>query len=505
MSRGYVAAGNEDTARAAQAVLDAGGNAVDAVIAATLMASASEAACISLGGGGFLNIAKPGEEPELLDFFVQTPAQKIEESKLDFFDVKIQFDADTQTFHIGAASMAIPGLVKGLWQAHSRWGHMPMKELSTPAIKSAKEGCELDSFQAELLRLLEPVTAQYEAGRKLFQSDGKQKTQGQKVSMPELADTLDLLAHEGPDEFYKGEIAARLVNYCKSKGGHISMQDLQNYEVITRKPFCQEIRGHKVYMNPPPAAGGLLVAFGLQLLSEHFIDKVKADSAEELAILTQALMLTKDFRESGQTKIAADFIDQHFQTHWLSLAERLGCTTHISVLDEAGMAASLTMSCGVGSGYYIPGTGIMINNMLGESDLLTKGFHSWTPNERLPSMMNPTIVKRQNEVALILGSGGSNRIRSAILQVLYRSILQQEPLQKAIYSPRIHLEGNTLEIESGINPDYLEKIQPLFPKLRLNQWNSTNMYFGGVHAIAKSERGVEAIGDPRRNGVPKGH
>ncbi len=499
---GLVAAGNRDTAQAAETILAAGGNAVDAIIAATLMSSASEAACISLGGGGFLNVAGSGKKPSLLDFFVQTPKKKIPESEVDFFAVDINFDGGSQSFHIGAGSMAVPGIVGGLWEAHQLWGRMPFKELAQPAIAAAKQGTVLDRFQAQLLAMLKPVSQCYAAGKELFQIDGQTKLAGDVVQMGALADAIEVLAIEGPDEFYRGEIANRLVQYCKEQGGFIRMEDMSDYAVFQRSPLSQEFSGRMVHMNPPPSAGGQLVSFGLQLLAAEHIKGLSSDSVEELASLIHSMVLTGEFRSQAGPDTAANFIAEPFNSKWLELAEKLGCTTHISVLDAQGMGASLTLSCGVGSGYYIPNTGIMMNNMLGEADLLMDGFHSWTPDQRLPSMMNPTIVTNEGSVELILGSGGSNRIRSAMLQVLYRCLIKNQDLASSILSPRMHLEGNDLEVESGFDPTLFSEIESLMPDLRYKLWDSKHMFFGGVHAIANNEKGAIAFGDPRRNGFP---
>ena len=168
-----------------------------------------------------------------------------------------------------------------------------------------------------------------------------------------------------------------------------------------------------------------------------------------------------------------------------------GSTTHISIIDSQGNAASVTTTNGEGCGHIIPGTGIMMNNILGEEDLNLDGFHNWETTKRMETMMSPTIVIGDLGPELVLGSGGSNRIRSAITQVILNKFTKNMNLDEAIQAPRIHLEENIIHCESGINTKKLN-----FPWLTIHHWHEKNLFFGGVNAVTPTN----AVGDTRRSG-----
>ncbi|NEZ54867.1 gamma-glutamyltransferase, partial [Adonisia turfae] len=173
--------------------------------------------------------------------------------------------------------------------------------------------------------------------------------------------------------------------------------------------------------------------------------------------------------------------------------------THLSVIDDEGNAASVTTSNGEGSSYVLPGTGIMVNNMLGEEDLNPHGFHQWTPDQRMSSMMAPTMVLRDGHPYLVLGSGGSNRIRTAILQVISNLVDFQMPLEAAVAAPRIHWENDVFHLEPGFNQALLT---PIIGDAKPLWWQAQNMFFGGVHAVGLDENGVlHGAGDSRRSGA----
>jgi gamma-glutamyltranspeptidase/glutathione hydrolase len=168
-----------------------------------------------------------------------------------------------------------------------------------------------------------------------------------------------------------------------------------------------------------------------------------------------------------------------------------GSTTHISIIDSQGNAASVTTTNGEGCGHIIPGTGIMMNNILGEEDLNPDGFHNWETTKRMETMMSPTIVIGDLGPELVLGSGGSNRIRSAITQVILNRFTKNMTLEEAIQAPRIHLEENIIHCESGINTEKLN-----FPWSTIHHWHEKNLFFGGVNAVTPTN----AVGDTRRSG-----
>ncbi|MGC1393745.1 MAG: gamma-glutamyltransferase, partial [Coleofasciculaceae cyanobacterium] len=322
----------------------------------------------------------------------------------------------------------------------------------------------------------------------------------------EFADSLTHLVQKGAKEFYQGEIADQLVKDCQKLGGYLTLDDLKNYQVIERKPLLINYNENSLLTNPPPSSGGTLIAFALKLLARVDLTKTSFGNTNHLEILAKIMQLTNEARKDGydanlyQESIAEKFLDeQHIEQYSQQVTNKWGSTTHISVIDSEGNAASITTTNGEGSGYVIPGTGIMVNNMLGEEDLNPQGFHQWQENVRISSMMSPTIVLKNNQPEIVLGSGGSTRIRTAILQVISNIIDFKMPVQEAVDSPRVHWENNIFHLEPGFAANVDTLTMPA--DHQLVQWQQKNLFFGGVHTVSKTSEGLlEGASDQRRDG-----
>lgn len=510
-TKGVIAAGHQKTAEAGIEILNQGGNAFDGAIASVLAAFAVEPMLTSVGGSGFLLAHTQKGENILFDFFCQTPLQKKHISELDFYPVNVNFDHDkSQVFHIGKGSIALPGNLAGLLKVHQKLGKLPLKILAQPAINYAKNGIKINQFQAYCMKILEPILTEKPAGKKIYEKEGKLLQENDSYTIPELADTLTYLIEQGFEEFYQGEIAHLLVKDLQ-EGGYLTLEDLKNYQVMIRKPLKINYRGYELLTNPLPSSGGALIAFSLKLLASLNLDKIKWRSKEHLEILVQVMSLTNEARKDGydahiyRDDIIEEFLGENhlscYQNQLINKVNKLGSTTHISVLDEDGNAASVTTSNGEGSGYIIPNTGIMLNNMLGEEDLNPFGFHQWQCNQRISSMMSPTMVLKNGKPEIVLGSGGSNRIRTAIFQVISNIIDFKLNINEAINLPRVHWENNIFNIEPVRDSLMLENLNlPLETNPVL--WQEQNMFFGGVHGVRKTDQGViMGAGDLRRCGV----
>ena len=271
-AKGMVAAGHAETAAAACAVLADGGNAVDAALAGLLAACVVEPVLASLGGGGFL-AACPGDGGRagrtiVYDFFVQTPQRRRPDSEADLREIAADFGPATQAFHIGLGTIATPGVVKGLFAASRDLGRMPMRRLVEPAVALARSGVPVDAMQAYVLRVVHAIIDADPSMRALFASPARPAgvvEEGERLRLPELADTLEIIAIEGDDLFYRGEMAALLARDCEACGGHLGRADLASYQVERRPPLTLAGRRGPVQLNPPPSSGGILVGFGLAL------------------------------------------------------------------------------------------------------------------------------------------------------------------------------------------------------------------------------------------------
>ncbi len=506
-------------------MLDDGGTAFDAALAALCAAAVAEPVFCSLAGGGFFLAWPDGRSPLLYDFFVQTPSlapgDRGAPGDLDFYPVLADFGTATQEFHIGLASAATPGAVKGLFTVHRELGRLPMRRILEPAVRLAREGVALRPVDTYLFSIVGPIlTARADSCAAYTRPDGSLLRDGDRLVQPALADTLEALSEEGDALFYSGEIGQRLAAACRQQGGLIMLEDLEAYRVVRRQPLERRYHGARIATNPPPSTGGLLIAFALALLDGLEAPPSGFGSAAHIALLTEVMALTNRARiEARLDEAASEAEEQAAAGRVLDAAllaryageirghsASLRGTTHISVVDGAGNIAALSLSNGEGCGYVLPGTGVMLNNMLGESDLSPGGFHRWARRSRLASMMAPTIAQLADGGVVALGSGGSNRIRTAILQVLLNLIDFEMTLEQAVTAPRLHFEEGVVNIEAGFPEGaslaalQSEALGPLVE--RSIAWPRHNLFFGGVHAVARGRDGrLAAAGDPRRGGA----
>lgn len=500
--RAGTAAGHEETAKAATEVLDAGGNAFDATIAGFLAACVAEPVLASLGGGGFLVAHRKGEDIRAFDFFTQTPLQKTTSDDVEFSAITADFGTAQQEFYIGLGSVATPGAVAGIFDIHEKLGRLPMTDIVRPAIRLASDGVPINAFQAYLLTVVEPIYIATSESRAMYCSGTGDpgslpeiKSEGEHIRAPDFADFLQALASEGPDLFYKGEIAAKIRNLS---GCTINNRDLAEYRAEERMPLAANINNHQVSINPPPAIGGALISLALRMLDRFDEDFGEFGESEHLHRLVNVLDACNRARiESGIDfdPIAGAEAIEDIKDH----PPAYRGTTHISVADRDGNVAAMTVSNGEGCGHIIPGTGIMLNNMLGEEDLNAAGFFNWPTGVRMSSMMSPGIMKTAAGDYIGFGSGGSNRIRSAITQFVANMAVFGMGVSDAVSAPRLHLENSNLDIEPGFSERGLNALKSEHQNTKL--WPQQNMFFGGVHAIQVSPSGlVSGAADQRRGG-----
>jgi gamma-glutamyltranspeptidase/glutathione hydrolase len=484
--RGAVAAGHPLTAEAGARALRAGGNAVDAALAAMLTSFVAEPLLTGLGAGGYMLVAVPGRDPVLLDFFVEAPGHGFDATRrAPLTAVEVSFGDAAQAFNVGAASCGVPGTPAGIWEAARRFGTLPLAELAAPAAALARDGLEITPAQAYLFDILSPITASSPEARERFMPGGRVLGTADRWRDPELADALERLAAEGPAPFYTGDVAHALVAWIGERGGALTAADLAGYAVLDRAPVRVRFRDREVATNPPPSAGGILLAYALAVLD-------RAPAPPDATALVDAMRRAQRERTPA---FLAGLAEPGFAERF---ASRLGSTTHISVLDEGGWACSVTVSNGEGSGMIVPGTGVHLNNMMGEEDLSPLGFFAHPPGRRLPSMMAPTVVLAGGVPQLVLGSAGSNRIRSALLQVIVNAIDLGMDAGAAVEAPRLHDEEGVVYTEPGVDLGALEAAGAAVARFR-----ARNLFFGGCQAVERDPRtgALSGGGDPRRGGA----
>jgi gamma-glutamyltranspeptidase / glutathione hydrolase len=515
--RGAIAAGHPLTAEAGARILAEGGNAVDASVAAAFASWVTESPLTGPGAGGFMLVHQARDEcTRVLDFFVAAPGRGLADGARGTMEaVEVTFAAGAlQTFRIGAASCAVPGAVAGLAEAHRLYGRLPWGELVAPAIELARAGVELGPAQAFLHGVLDPILRREAEGRRIYGTDGPPGV-GMRISMRDLAGTLEALAAEGPELFYRGELARRISALVLDRGGGITMEDLASYRVVRRRPVRVAYRGHEFVSNPPPSSGGVLIALGLRAL-DRLGPPLPRGSAEAAARLAELFRETARVRDRTFARaldrgglVARVLAEETVAAVAAAVDTRAGTvvvepaglpsTTHVSVADEAGNAVSLSASTGSGSGVVVPGTGIHLNNMLGEDHLNPYGVDA-RPGRRLTSMMAPAVVLRKGRPWLVVGSAGSERLRAAILQIVVNVVDHGLDVEEAIAAPRIHLDGNRLHLEGGFPPEAADGLEAL--GYDVVRWTERNLYFGGAACVLADESGeISAAGDPRRGGA----
>jgi gamma-glutamyltranspeptidase/glutathione hydrolase len=513
--RGAVAAGHPLTAEAGARALAEGGNAVDACVAAAFAAAATESPLTGPGAGGFMLVHRARDgATRLADFFVAAPGLGLGRRRVaPMHEVDLAFgdSPTTQIFWIGAASCAVPGAVAGLEAVHRRYGCLPWRELLAPAVELARDGFELTPAQAHMHAILDPILRFGAEGQRIYGRNGSRLVAGDRVRFPDLADTLEAIGQRGASAFYKGERARAILATVRAGGGALTREDFDAYRVVWRRPVGVGFRGHEVISNPPPSSGGLLIAYGLALLQR--LPAAPAGRVDAIAALVEVMREQTRARAAGFTRALHRGGAARRLLADATLSEALarigvggrrepvsvGGTTHVSVIDGEGNAASLSTSTGSGSGVIVPGTGIYLNNMLGEYDLLAG--QPAPAGRRLTSMMAPTIaLDAGGAPRLVVGSAGSARLRGAIMQIVVNVLAHGMSVREAIDAPRVHLDEPHVHCEGGHDGRELDRLEAR--GYDIVRWRRRNLFFGGAAAVeVRADGSLAAAGDPRRGGA----
>ncbi len=523
---GVIAAGARETVAAGAAILKQGGNAIDAAVAASFMSFIAEIGMVHLGGSGVAHIYDPSNGRSLVyDFFSNVPGLNgTPPDKMDFKEVTIDFGATTQSFHLGRASVAVPGNIVGLCQMAADYGRLPLKTLLQPAITYAETNQPISAFQAGTCQLLTPIYTQTDIMRDIFVKNGRMLQAGDPLFVPNLADTLKTLAVEGIDYACSGALAQAILADQQTNGGLLTATDLAEYRADKNQSIRLPYRDYEILLPPPSSSGGVLTAFTLKLLAGFDVGAFKHGSTQHLQLLYEVMVATNrarkvwdnrdrqaDVQQTINKFISDDFVKAYADevaaaiengrpSPFVAEPSAPNNTSHLSVIDGDGLSVSLTTTAGESAGYVVPGTGYIPNNIMGESDLHPNGFHSRPAGQRIPTMMTPTIVLKDGQTRLVVGSGGSIRIRSAILQVLSNLLDFNMSLHDAVNTNRVHVESDALQCEAGFDPQAVYALASM--GYGINRWSSRSIYFGGAHSVSRTENGrLVAAGDNRRGGA----
>lgn len=447
---------------AAADIGEQGGSVVDVAIVAALTAMCTEPGVCGPGGGGFLTIDLPGHDPVVIDGYMAFPGKGFSGDPL-VTEVEMPYGGGVRTL-VGAGSVAVPGVFAALGSASQMYGRAPWLELMESVAHVVEDGFPLSApchlylnDGAASIYANDPV-----AREALLDGDGS-KPLGSLIVFPGLADSLRHLGREGPADFYEGDLARAIVSDLEARGGQLTLEDLATYEAAVRRPVESTLGRWRFDLNPAPAVGGITVAHVLETLSQGDPDDA-LDVARALVSVFQA-------RRSS--------------------ALRSPSTISVAAADEEGGVVAASFSAGYGSGVIPGGTGMLMNNALGELEL---SDGPGEPGQRMVSNMAPTVA-RSGPDAVAVGSPGADRITTAVATTLAR-LAAGDGLREAIDHPRAHPElgewGVRLAIEPGL--DLAGAPHPFRP------FDTPHMYFGGVNGAGLMGGKLVAHADARRTG-----
>ncbi|GAA2629810.1 gamma-glutamyltransferase [Dactylosporangium fulvum] len=455
-----VAAGHPATAEVGLRILEAGGTAADAGVAAMLAGCVAESLLTGIAGGGFATYYEAATgTTTCLDFFCAVPGLDAGRQAAPMIPISVAFGGVPQRYEIGESSVGVPGVPAGCAAIHRRWGRLPWQRLVEPAMGLARSGTLLPQPHAHTLVSLAPAMLPG-FGSQVYAPGGKLLEGGDLLHHPGLDAALGILAEEGPAAFYTGRVGQMMVDVVQAGGGVLTHADLAAYRVL------------QLPVVAAPLAGASVLA---RSDLNDFIPTV-ASLPAGLPSLSR-----------GERAVALAGALRAFGT------QRVGDTTNISVVDAAGNACVITLTLGLGSGVWLPGLGVHLNSMLGEGELIRPGT---LPGERMASCMCPTVVvSSAADLVMAIGSAGATRIRTALLQTLVNVLVDGDDMRTAIRRPRFHVVSDVVHAEAGYSSEELDALAAAGYTVR--QWDRLDHYFGGVSAVGSAG----AAGDPRRGGI----
>ena len=493
-----VAATGRQAVDAGLAAASDGGNAVDAALAAAMVAMVTEPGMVSLAGGCYVAIWPHDGPPVVVDGNVEMPGRGLPAHRfgMGVREVVTGYGGGV-TMHAGPGSVATPGVVPAFGRAVEGWGRLPWARIVTPAEAVCRDGYPMSSASANYLAVAGDVLfADLEARAVVTGPDGGPLAAGQPARNLPLARTLERLAEEGPALMSSGAVAIALADDQARSGGLVTRSDLASYTPVVRDPVLRRVGDWEVALNPPPAVGGVMLAVMMSELARRgewtWLDAIEIQRAV-LSHRVRVHDLSEDLDADGHELLAA------VERNGLERLPRSPSTAHVSAVDRDGTACAVTMSSGYHSGTVIPGTGILLNNALGETELNRRGLHALAPGTRLASNMAPTTARNDDGRVLAIGSPGADRITTALMAVLGQACLHHADLGTAILAPRVHVrigDGDPVveyERDAGLAAAVAAS------GLRGHEYAEPHMYFGGVGAAQYDVSGLlQAFGDPRR-------
>ncbi|MFT5680741.1 MAG: gamma-glutamyltranspeptidase/glutathione hydrolase [Myxococcota bacterium] len=489
-------------------MLRMGGNAVDAAIASLMMAAVSEPMLTGPGGAG-LAMVRFGGSVVVCDMFTDMPGLGRTPGRAPTMDaVHLDYGPTQQRFDVGPGAVATLGIPAGVMALHQRFGSLPMTTLVGPAVEAAEQGVVIQPGLARILAALTPIVGRSPGLSSLIAPDGHMPVAGEIHRNPGLAETFRQFAVEGDALFRTGRVAGAILETL-GDDSLLSADDLSAYSARFRRPVRYRYRNATVWVPGVPSVAGLLVLQALREL-EDCGPMPPALGADQIRLMTAAM--ARADRSRGARFNRSVFLpgfEEGFLTalcpeeegeEWLHMPlpdPSTGHTTHISTVDSDGNAVGITTSLGESCGMVAGDTGVILNNFLGEADVNPEGV-TRSPGQRLMTMCCPTLLEVDGQVA-VMGSGGSSRIRSAVLHgIVYLADHRMSP-SEAADAPRSHVDGPVTSIELDGRPEGTR--ETLADVMDDVHWfEGPNMFFGGLNIAGKRGDEFVGAGDARRSG-----
>nr|WP_310608375.1 gamma-glutamyltransferase [Buttiauxella brennerae] len=475
-------------------ILKQGGNAVDAAVAVGFALAVTHPQAGNIGGGGFMMLRTKDGKTTAIDFREMAP----EKASRDMF-LDAQGNADSKKSLTSHLASGTPGTVAGFSMALEKYGTLPLNKVIQPAIKLAQDGFTVNDALAEDLKVYgAEVIPNHPNSKAIFwKADGEPLQKGDKLVQTNLAKSLEMIAENGPDAFYKGAIADQIADEMAKNGGLISKADLANYKAVERAPISGDYRGYQIFSMPPPSSGGIHIVEILNILENFDLGKYGFGSADAMQLTAEAEKYA--YADRSEYLGDPDFVKVPWQaltnkTYAKSLAEQIDInkarpsseikpgklapyesnqTTHFSVVDKDGNAVAVTYTLNTvfGTGIVAGNTGILMNNQMDDFSakpgvpnvygLVGGDANAVGPYKRPLSSMSPTIVVKDGKTWLVTGSPGGSRIITTVLQMVMNTIDYGMNVAEATNAPRFHHQWlpDELRVEKGFSPDTLKLLQ----------------------------------------------
>ena len=522
-AHGMVASAHPLASQAGVEILQQGGNAVDAAVATAFALGVVEPNASGLGGGGFLLIQMKGEKPVTINY--REMAAQSANADLYYRTVK-SFDSLTRS---GAYSIGVPGVPAGLALALEKYGTLSLSQVIAAAARFARQGFEISENLAAMIFQNYDLIQKYPATADIFLVDDLPPSAGSILTNPNLAVSLELLARNGPQVFYQGELGKNIIEKVKAYGGLLSREDLKQYQATLTKPVQGSYRGYTIYSSAPPAGGGTHLIELLNILECFELSQYQHNSATYLHIFAEAMKMVfadksenmadpafyrvpvEELISKEHAKNLASRIDPEKATYnykaprWV--VRKSGHTTHLSVIDEQRNMVALTQSINswFGSGILDENTGILLNNHMADFENEPGKPNSLEPGKRPVSSIAPTLLLKNGKPFLSIGTPGGSRIISALAQIIVNMVDFNMGIDQAIEAPRIHALGQALYLEKRIGDEVQMELQKKGHQLNIK--NDFDNYFGGAQGIVIDSSGTVLRGgaDSRRDGFVIGY